>query len=94
MATAATSRDEAKALMSEPSEALSQRSRLSRRQSSGMESSVLRFNDVNFTVGKGDKQRHLLQDVTGKIQYGRKWLLLQSLDAIFLNVFFCLIRIF
>lgn len=35
-----------------------------------MESSVLRFEDVNFVVGCGDKQRHILQDVSGKVSWG------------------------
>ena len=38
----------------------------------GMESSVLRFKDVNFVVGSGDKTKHILQDVSGKVQWGRK----------------------
>jgi len=37
---------------------------------SGMESSVLRFQDVNFVVGSGDKQKHILQDVSGKVKHG------------------------
>ena len=42
--------------------------------SSGMESSILRFKDVNFTVGKGDKAKNILSDVTGRVKWGRKWL--------------------
>ena len=37
----------------------------------GMESSVLRFNNVNFTVGHGDKKKHLLTDVNATVRWGR-----------------------
>jgi hypothetical protein len=47
--------------------------RLNSAQSSGMESSVLRFKDVNFVVGKGEKQRNILTDVTGTVKWGRKY---------------------
>ena len=33
-------------------------------------SSVLRFKDVNFVVGKGEKQKFILQDVSGKVKWG------------------------
>ena len=39
-----------------------------------MASSVLRFNDINFVVGKGDKKRNLLENVNGKVKWGRKFL--------------------
>lgn len=39
---------------------------------SGMDSSVFRFKNVNFLVGKKSKERHLLTDVSGKIRWGRK----------------------
>ena len=42
------------------------------RKNKGMESSVFRFHNVNFVVGKDDKQKHILQDVSGKVKYGRK----------------------
>jgi hypothetical protein len=42
-------------------------------QSSGMESSVLRFKDVNFVIGKGDKQKNILTDVSGTVKWGRKF---------------------
>jgi hypothetical protein len=42
---------------------------------SGMDSSVFRFHDINFTVGNGDKRRFLLENVNGKVKWGRKlWL--------------------
>lgn len=44
------------------------------RQESSMASSVLRFNDINFVVGKGDKKRNLLENVNGKVKWGRKFL--------------------
>lgn len=37
----------------------------------GMESSVLRFNKVNFTVGHGDKKKLLLTDVNATVRWGR-----------------------
>jgi hypothetical protein len=40
---------------------------------STMASSILRFNDINFVVGKGDKQKNILQDVSGKVRWGRKY---------------------
>lgn len=36
----------------------------------GMESSVLQFQNINFVVGQGEKQRHLLKDVSGTIKWG------------------------
>jgi hypothetical protein len=47
--------------------------RLHSAQSSGMESSVLRFKDVNFVVGKGEKQKNILTDVTGTVKWGRTY---------------------
>ena len=44
----------------------------SRKQGSTMASSVLRFNDISFVVGKGDKKRNLLENVNGKVKWGRK----------------------
>ncbi|CAB9505534.1 Putative white-brown complex homolog protein 30 [Seminavis robusta] len=38
---------------------------------SGMESSIFKFKNVNFVAGKGDKQKHLLQDVSGTVKFGR-----------------------
>lgn len=35
-----------------------------------MDSSVLRFEDVSFMVGKGEKERAILEDVSGKVKYG------------------------
>jgi hypothetical protein len=49
--------------------------RLHSSHDSGMDSSVLRFKNVNFTVGKGEKERHILTDVSGKVKWGRKCLL-------------------
>jgi ABC-type multidrug transport system fused ATPase/permease subunit len=39
--------------------------------SSGMEASVLRFKDVNFTVGSGDKEKTILQDINAKVKWGQ-----------------------
>lgn len=39
---------------------------------SSMASSVVRFHDVNFVVGKGDKRRNILENVSGKVKWGRK----------------------
>ena len=47
--------------------------RLSTSQSSGMDSSVFRFRDVNFVVGKGDKQKNILTGVCGKVKWGREY---------------------
>ena len=44
--------------------------RLHSSHSSGMESSVLRFKDVNFIVGKKDKQKNILSDVSGTVKWG------------------------
>lgn len=38
---------------------------------SGMESSVFRFKNLNFTVGSAEKQKHLLTDVTETVKWGR-----------------------
>ena len=40
--------------------------------SGAMASSILRFKDVNFIVGKGDKEKYILQDVSGKVKFGRE----------------------
>ena len=48
--------------------------RLSSAQSSGMESSVFKFRNVNFVVGSGDKQKNILTDVSGKVKWGREYL--------------------
>mmetsp|Transcript_17418 Transcript_17418/g.33065 ORF Transcript_17418/g.33065 Transcript_17418/m.33065 type:complete len:674 (-) Transcript_17418:215-2236(-) len=39
-------------------------------KSSGMDASVLRVKNVNFTVGKGDKAKQILQDINVKIKWG------------------------
>ena len=44
--------------------------RLHTAASEGMESSILRFKDVNFIVGKGAKQKRILSDVTGVVKWG------------------------
>lgn len=36
----------------------------------GMESSVLKFSNVNFTVGKGDKKKYLLENVNATVHWG------------------------
>lgn len=51
----------------------SSRKRYKSSRSSGMESSVFRFQNVNFTVGEGDKKRFLLKDVSGKVRFGREY---------------------
>ena len=38
--------------------------------SSGMESSVFRFKNVNFIVGAKDKEKHILRDVSGTVKWG------------------------
>lgn len=38
--------------------------------STGMEASVLRVKDVNFSVGKGDKQKQILTDINVKVKWG------------------------
>jgi ABC-type lipoprotein export system ATPase subunit len=35
-----------------------------------MESSILRFKDIYFLVGKGDSERAILNDVSGKVKWG------------------------
>lgn len=47
--------------------------RLHSAQSSGMESSVLRFKDVNFIIGKGEKEKNILTDVSGTVKWGRTY---------------------
>ena len=37
----------------------------------GMESSVLKFTNVNFIVGKKGKESYILRDVTGSVKWGR-----------------------
>ena len=39
---------------------------------SSMTNSVLRFSDINFVVGKGDKRNNLLDNVSGQVKWGRK----------------------
>ena len=86
MARDPLSSEEAEGLVFPSSDLQSQPSkRFSRRQSSGMESSVFRFYNVNFTAGQGDKQRHLLKDVTGKVRYGRKWISTNGTELPVLN---------
>jgi hypothetical protein len=41
---------------------------------SSMASSILRFNDINFVVGKGDKRSNLLENVSGQLKWGRKFI--------------------
>lgn len=44
--------------------------RLHSAASSGMESSILRFKNVNFVVGKGDAEKNILTDVSGTVKWG------------------------
>ena len=46
-------------------------SRLKKSSTSGMESSILRFKNLNFVVGKGNKQRNILTDVSGTHNFER-----------------------
>lgn len=46
--------------------------KLRSQKSSGMESSVLKYKNVNYIVGKGDKQKYILRDVSGVVKFGRK----------------------
>jgi hypothetical protein len=39
--------------------------------SSGMQASVLRFKDVSFTVGSGEKTKTILSDINGKVKWGQ-----------------------
>jgi ABC-type glutathione transport system ATPase component len=46
------------------------RSRHGSSHRSAMNSSVFRFNNINFIVGKGDKQTNILTDVSGIVKWG------------------------
>jgi hypothetical protein len=46
--------------------------RLHSSRQSGMDSSMFRFKNLNFTIGKGEKEKHIIQDVSGAIKSGRK----------------------
>lgn len=45
--------------------------RLSSAKSEGMESSVVKFKNVNFVVGSKEKQKNILTDVSGVVTSGR-----------------------
>ena len=45
--------------------------RLSSAKSVGMESSILKFKDVNFIVGSKDKEKNILTHVSGLVKFGR-----------------------
>eukprot|EP00523_Entomoneis_sp_CCMP467_P015765 CAMPEP_0168778046 /NCGR_PEP_ID=MMETSP0725-20121227/6888_1 /TAXON_ID=265536 /ORGANISM="Amphiprora sp., Strain CCMP467" /LENGTH=556 /DNA_ID=CAMNT_0008827819 /DNA_START=82 /DNA_END=1753 /DNA_ORIENTATION=+ len=45
--------------------------RLNSAATSGMESSTLSFSALNFTVGKGDRSKKILEDVTAMVKSGR-----------------------
>lgn len=50
---------------------LAEKSHATRKSSnSGMESSVLRFKGVNFVVGKGEKEKQILTNVSGTVRFG------------------------
>ncbi|KAL7574129.1 hypothetical protein ACA910_014814 [Epithemia clementina (nom. ined.)] len=49
----------------------SQVHRLSSTKTVGMETSVLKFKNVNFLVGAKDKQQNILTDVSGVVKFGR-----------------------
>ena len=44
--------------------------RLHSAHSSGMESSIFRFKDVNFIVGGKGKEKNILIDVSGTVKWG------------------------
>lgn len=44
--------------------------RLQSAHSSGMESSIFRFKNVNFIVGSKDKEKYILRDVSGTVKWG------------------------
>jgi len=49
--------------------------RLHSAQSSGMESSIFRFKNLNFVVPakkKNDEDQHILRDVSGTVKWGRE----------------------
>jgi hypothetical protein len=48
--------------------------RLHSSNTSGMDSSVFRFKNVNFKIGTGDKEKSILQDVSAVVKWGRKLL--------------------
>ena len=45
--------------------------RLNSAHTSGMEASILKFKDVNFTVGSKNKTKNILSDVSGVVRFGR-----------------------
>ena len=49
--------------------------------SSGMESSVLRFKNVNFIVGKKGEEKNILTDVSGTVRWGRKCSRMRGFDC-------------
>jgi hypothetical protein len=65
--------NESVAAAAPPPSLMSQASkRLHSAHGSGMDSSVLRFKNMNFVVGKKDKEKHILSDVSGTVKWGRK----------------------
>jgi len=42
------------------------------KHAAGMESSVLRFKNVNFLVGKKGAEKNILTDVSGTVRWGRE----------------------
>jgi len=42
--------------------------------SQGMESSILRFKNVNYLVGKKGQEKNILTDVSGTVRWGRKYI--------------------
>jgi ABC-type glutathione transport system ATPase component len=49
---------------------INSRHKLHSSHSSGMESSIFRFKNVNFIVGTKDKQKNILSDVSGTVKWG------------------------
>ena len=45
--------------------------RLHSEKSTGMESSILKFRNINFIVGSKDKKKNILTDVSGVVKFGR-----------------------
>ena len=44
-----------------------------RKANAGMETAVLRFQKIDFVVGKGDQKKFILKNVSGKVKAGREF---------------------
>lgn len=45
--------------------------RLHQERTTGMETSVLTFKNINFSIGQKDKEKKILEDVSGVVKFGR-----------------------